>query len=344
MWLLAVLLLRQTRSEGRFLRSCDTWDVTRGHKVNRRAKLDLTDCALVHLSGVDNADGLVVALARALENGKNSHVVQISLVNVAFGDNGLFALGKMLETNTGLNTFIILANAAVGFGMAPITHRASAKFGHGIGVHTGLERLRLGDFVTDAVAVDIAKAFAVNSNGHLREVRIGHGVFGDIGAAAFAEALMLNTIVSNLSFEENHIGDAGAIALSKWIAKSGSLLYDLNLSHNNISDDGALAVADAIAVAGEHRNQLARLDLMENDIGDAGGRGLADAVRINSRVEQLRLDGNLMRRKVLLEVQHALVHSGSKKGVLATQDLDDEAESFATDDRPDPAEDVELEL
>ena len=319
----ALLLFARTQSRGHMWvppsKMCNAWDVTRGHKVNRRAKLDLVDCQAVHFKGLSGADGTVVALARALEGGKNSQVVDIAFVNVEFGDNGLVALGKMLETNVGLTTLSILADSAVGFEMAPITHRASSAFAHGIGVHKDLTRLRLGDFVTDSVATDIAGGVAANSG--IVELRISRGRFGDVGAIAFAEAFMLHPTLAHVSFEENRIGDAGAIAIAKWLSKKGCRLDFLCLSHNKLTDDGALAFADAIAIAAEHRNVFSWIDLMENDIGDAGGLGLVEAVQLNSRMEQVQLDGNVMRRKTILEVQSALKHSGEDIEDGATLEL-----------------------
>ena len=62
-----------------------------------------------------------------------------------------------------------------------------------------------------------------------------------------AEALKVNTAVTQVSLEKNSIGDAGCAALTEAL-KVNTAIAHVNLARNNIGDAGCAALAEALKV------------------------------------------------------------------------------------------------
>ena len=69
---------------------------------------------------------------------------------------------------------------------------------------------------------------------------------GPEGASAIAEALKVNTVLTNLELYRNNIGDEGAKAIGGALAVNG-VLTNLNLLFNSLGDEGEKAIRDAVS-------------------------------------------------------------------------------------------------
>jgi len=118
------------------------------------------------------------------------------------------------------------------------------------------------------------------------ELNLGYNSIGDAGAAALAEALKANKMLTNLYLYGNSIGDAGAAALAEAL-KANTMLTALYLDSNSIGDAGAAALAEALKA----NKTLTALYLSSNSIGDAGAAALAEALKANTMLTALYLYG-----------------------------------------------------
>ena len=109
---------------------------------------------------------------------------------------------------------------------------------------------------------------------------------GDIGSAALAKALEINSSLQVLEIRDNEIGEIGAIALAKAL-ETNSSLQALDMGDNAIGDTGAIALAKAL----EKNSSLRTLVMGDNDIGDAGAVALAKALEINHTLQSLEIIG-----------------------------------------------------
>jgi len=107
------------------------------------------------------------------------------------------------------------------------------------------------------------------------------------GAAAIAEALRGNEVLTTLDLRYNDIGPAGGIAIGKAL-EINEVLTNLVLRNNNIGDEGAKALAAALRVNGV----LKSLNLYFNNIGNTGAIAIAEALRGNEVLTDLKLWGN----------------------------------------------------
>lgn len=71
--------------------------------------------------------------------------------------------------------------------------------------------------------------------------------FGDVGAAALAEALKVNAALTTLSLNGNNIGDVGAAALAEAL-KGNAALKELRLENTTVGDVGAAALVEALKI------------------------------------------------------------------------------------------------
>ena len=127
-------------------------------------------------------------------------------------------------------------------------------------------------------------AEAVKVNTTLTQLVLSSNNIGDAGAASLAEAMKVNTTLTQLDLQHNNIGAAGAASLAEAM-KVNTTLTQLVLWKNNIGDAGAASLAEAMKV----NTTLTQLDLWENNIGDAGAASLAEAMKVNTTLTQLRL-------------------------------------------------------
>ncbi|OHE72562.1 MAG: hypothetical protein A2007_06040 [Verrucomicrobia bacterium GWC2_42_7] len=111
--------------------------------------------------------------------------------------------------------------------------------------------------------------------------------FGDLGARALADALKINTSLTELNLTANGIGGVGARALADAL-KTNTSLTKLNLTGNKIGDVGAGALADVLRT----NSTLIELNLSDNKISFYGASLIGEALDHNTSLTKLSLDGN----------------------------------------------------
>ncbi|XP_004346658.2 hypothetical protein CAOG_04973 [Capsaspora owczarzaki ATCC 30864] len=142
-----------------------------------------------------------------------------------------------------------------------------------------------GKQIDDAGAQAIAEALKVNTT--LTQLILWQNQIGDVGGQAIAEALNVNKTLSWLDLSQNQIGDAGARAIADALRVNKTLSW-LNLQLNQIGDAGARAIAEALRV----NTTLNKLFLEENQLGDAGAYAIAEALKLNKTLFRLNLYNN----------------------------------------------------
>ena len=128
----------------------------------------------------------------------------------------------------------------------------------------------------------LAEAIKVNTT--LTELVFSLNDISSAGAASLAEAMKVNTTLTQLDLTGNNIGAAGAASLAEAI-KVNTTLTQLDLSSSNIGDAGAASLAEAIKV----NTTLTQLDLWGSNIGHAGAASFAEAMKVNTTQTQLYL-------------------------------------------------------
>ena len=141
---------------------------------------------------------------------------------------------------------------------------------------------------------------------HLRMARVSGSflklqtlaLYGKADIGLLAEALKVNSTLTELNLRANRIGDQVATGLAEAL-KENSTLTKLNLCFNDIGHQGATGLAKALKV----NSKLAELNLDGNDIGDQSATGLAEALKVNSTLTDLRLNYNNIGEMVLSELR-----------------------------------------
>ena len=128
----------------------------------------------------------------------------------------------------------------------------------------------------------LAEAMKVNTT--LTELVLSNNDIGAAGAASLAQAMKCNTTLTQLGLVRNRIGAAGAVSLAEAI-KVNTTLTQLGLSDNNIGAAGVASLAEAMKV----NTTLTQLRLGRNSIGAAGAASLAEAIKVNTTLIQLGL-------------------------------------------------------
>ncbi|KJE90660.1 hypothetical protein CAOG_01933 [Capsaspora owczarzaki ATCC 30864] len=136
--------------------------------------------------------------------------------------------------------------------------------------------------IGNAEAKAIAEAIKVNTT--MTELDLSGNLIADVGARAIAEAVRANCTLTVVDLTENRIGDAGARAIAETL-KVNKTLIDLDLNDNQIGAAGAQAIADGLKV----NKTLIELSLAKNPIGDDGAQAIADALKVNTTLTELYL-------------------------------------------------------
>ncbi|KJE94346.1 hypothetical protein CAOG_005004 [Capsaspora owczarzaki ATCC 30864] len=139
--------------------------------------------------------------------------------------------------------------------------------------------------IGDDEAQAIAEALKVNTT--LTQLDLSDDKIGDVGAQAIAEALKVNTTLIQLHLHGNQIGDAGTQALAEAL-KVNTTLTQLHLQRNQIGHVGAQAIAEALKV----NTALIQLHLQRNQIGHVGAQAIAEALKVNPTLTQVNLHSN----------------------------------------------------
>ena len=158
-------------------------------------------------------------------------------------------------------------------------------FGSGLKLQNAIVRnttLRKGPIAS------LAEAMKVNTT--LTQLYLwDNNIGGADGAASLAEAMKVNTTLTQLQLCDNNIGADGAASLAEAM-KVNTTLTQLGLVDDNIDDAGAASLAEAMKV----NTTLTQLDLQNNNIRSAGAASLAEAMKVNTTLTQLQLwDSNI---------------------------------------------------
>eukprot|EP00435_Cladocopium_sp_Y103_P071958 s287_g38.t2 len=191
------------------------------------------------------------ALAEALK--VNTSVANIELQGNGIGDAGAKALAEAMRTNSSLNTIKLQYN-----GIGPEGAKAWPFLSKLVVCHLFAKRLpsRIALSVHGRIGLtDVRTSRLLNVDCRFRQ--------------ALAEALKVNSSITNINLECNHIGAEGAKARALAEAlKVNTSITDINLERNGIGDAGAKALAEAMRT----NLSLNTIDLSWNDIGPEGAK------------------------------------------------------------------------
>ncbi|XP_078379483.1 uncharacterized protein LOC144662531 isoform X1 [Oculina patagonica] len=137
----------------------------------------------------------------------------------------------------------------------------------------------------DAEASSLAEAIKVNTT--MTELSLGENYISDTGVAFLAEAIKVNSTMTRLSLGGNYISNIGVAFLAEAI-KVNETLSEFSLRTHSVDDAGATSIAEAIKV----NKTLSELHLGNNYIGDAGAASLAEAIKVNKTLSNLQLGCN----------------------------------------------------
>lgn len=157
----------------------------------------------------------------------------------------------------------------------------------------------------------------ISNNSCLRVLKLWNANIGDDGTIAIVQGILNgNAPIDELSLVGNHIGDAGAIAISSLLtcnsnresSKSGSRcpLKRLNLSSNMIRNKGIAAISKEL----QRNESLETLTIGHNTIEDDGVSALSVAVAHHPRLKRLYCDNCGMGRAGLESIINAM-HSNT---------------------------------
>ena len=179
-----------------------------------------------------------------------------------------------------------------------------------------LQVLRLCDnLVTHSGALHLAEALKRNSregsNSCLHTLDCSQNRVGDVGAAAIADAILLNCGLVELLLASNDVGNMGAQGLARALASAEVKLALLDLSENRISEVGAKVLAAALC----GNTSLTRLDFSDNCLFDWGAREMSKLLLANTAITTLSLDGNGIGRHEAAAIRVAWTGSPTRRGL-----------------------------
>jgi Ran GTPase-activating protein (RanGAP) involved in mRNA processing and transport len=296
-------------------------------------KLTLYHCGF----GVD----MLIALAKALRI--NQVINELDLSYNKFGDEWVFIIAEVFKSNSTISVLDLSHNA--------IGPKGATALAEGLSCNASIAFLNLSDnsFGDKGIAV-FASMLCSQTNGVITTLCLRRNKFGPLGARVLADALSMSTCcIETLNLSENRILDEGAAALAnalivnrslQWLnvseceigASGASALFnalarqefltDLDLGHNNICLEGAKALANALMV----NTALRTVDLFMTKIDDAGSCTIANALKSNRTVMHLNLGANCIESMGAKALAQALAVAESKIAFLSLNytDIGDE--------------------
>ncbi|KJE93094.1 hypothetical protein CAOG_003935 [Capsaspora owczarzaki ATCC 30864] len=166
--------------------------------------------------------------------------------------------------------------------------------------------------IGDDGAEAIAEALKVNTT--MSELDLGKNQIGVAGAQSIAEALKVNTTLTTLYLDRNQIGDAGAEAIAEALKVNTTVnVLDLRLCH--IGYAGVLALAEALKV----NTTVTMLYLGKNAIGDAGAQAIAETLKVNTTLTWLNLPQNCIGNSGTRAIVEALKDSCRREVYISDQ-------------------------
>eukprot|EP01104_Vermistella_antarctica_P020132 TRINITY_DN840_c0_g1_i1.p1 TRINITY_DN840_c0_g1~~TRINITY_DN840_c0_g1_i1.p1 ORF type:complete len:1486 (-),score=419.48 TRINITY_DN840_c0_g1_i1:95-4552(-) len=265
--------------------------------VNRLSDGDTT-LSNVCLGEASLSTSDAAALGVALRG--NKRVKHVSLRNNQLGDVGILSFVVSLET--GLRNLVTLdlrdnslgPDAAIAVGELMVTSPR-------------LSQIHLSQNMIDATgAIVIAAALSAKCD-MLQLLHIANNTLGPNGASTIAESFQHNSSLTELDIGGNSIGDDGAIAILKAVAKNKHLpLYRLDMQLNDLGS-GVVKIIDPIF----QETAISHLNLSFNRLGDEGARAVASILPRTPFLHALLLEGNGITFEGANLLANALIHNKS---------------------------------
>ncbi|KAJ1480930.1 hypothetical protein T484DRAFT_1809197 [Baffinella frigidus] len=149
-------------------------------------------------------------------------------------------------------------------------------------------------------AASLAQAVSVNTT--LTELHLDWNPLGPVGVSHLADALRKNKALRSLNLEASDARDTGARSMGAALPLN-STLTTLILDTCNISHEGGTAIADGL----RSNQTLASLSLSGNPLGDAGGVALAESLEAgNTSLTRLTVDSSELGLPFFMSIARAM--------------------------------------
>lgn len=226
----------------------------------------------------------------------NTIITSISISSNCIAEEGAIAIAEALEKNTTLKSLEIGYNHIRNEGakaviLAVSKHKSITKFGIA------------NNLIEENNDNQICKYFAemVLNNHYISDISFGENKIGDNGIITIAEALKTNVVLKNIDLRSSSIGDPGAIAIANLLQKN-TTISNINLYGNNIGDDGVVAIAEAL----EKNTAVTNINLQLNKIKTKGAIAFAKTIEINQSITSLDFYHNKIGAEGVKHIARAL--------------------------------------
>ncbi|XP_072133414.1 uncharacterized protein [Mobula birostris] len=226
---------------------------------------------------------------------------ELQLRNVGLTDSGAKDLASTLRTNRSLMELNLNDNKLGDSGVKLVSaalKKAKCK----------IQKLWLRDVgLTDSGAKDLASA--LSSNPSLTELNLGANKLGDSGVKLVSAALKNSECkIQKLWLYDVGLTDSGAKDLNSTLSTNQSLT-ELSLNDNKLGDSGVKLVSEALKIS---ECKIQKLSLRNVGLTDSGVEDLLSALRTNPSLTELNLSGNKLGDSGVKLVSEALRNSECK--------------------------------
>ena len=298
---LAPLLL--PNASFKFVRlSTKSWGIDAA-KVAKRAFENLKDT----LEVVDLADTIagrpeveaLKAMEIMCEGLSQCKLKEVDLSDNAFGEKGVRACTKLLQSQTTLEGISFLNNG--------ISEQAARAISELLASPATLKKYHLdknmtGDEGTVHVAAVLEKATGIE------DFKMAGSRFTSDGAMMLAKALMHGNSLKRLNLTDNNVNEEGGIAFIEVFKKHTKLVY-LNLEATALGEEVTGKVAHVVA---EHCPDLETLIISANDILREGVDSVSEAISKMKKLKVLKITDNELGDIGVAKICIALQTSGAK--------------------------------
>ncbi|XP_072133528.1 uncharacterized protein [Mobula birostris] len=235
---------------------------------------------------------------------------ELRLRNVGLTDSGAKDLASTLRTNRSLMELNLNDNKLGDSGVKLVSaalKKAKCK----------IQKLWLRDVgLTDSGAKDLASA--LSSNPSLTELNLGANKLGDSGVKLVSAALKNSECkIQKLWLYDVGLTDSGAKDLNSTLSTNQSLT-ELSLNDNKLGDSGVKLVSEALKLS---ECKIQKLSLRNVGLTDSGVEDLLSALRTNPSLTELNLSGNKLGDSGVKLVSEALRNSECKIQKLCLYDV-----------------------
>lgn len=271
-----------------------------GHALSQEGLQAFADCVAVNTTlkhlcvGHDSlGDEGVQILCDGIARNANSALQVWDLEHKLVSSAGAAALGKLLESNTMLNTLTVSRNALGDEAIATLVNGVSAN------PQSALESLLMTDSGITGAALDHFAPLLELPTCSLQSLQLSFNAL-ETADTKFFDALAKNTSLKKLYLKDCKLGDMHVTALGHAL-KHNITLEEIDLSDNLLTAAGCVALADGLQI----NSALKLLTLGNNKCTDAGATLIAQALAANKSLAYLDLSKNELTQsgiKALLEL------------------------------------------